>query len=223
MRHHKKTFENVYSEDVPKSSSRLKWENLAADGMELDEYISLFKGFLTDWYKDLFFQCVKLSWLRRRFVFCGKKTILPMYKNSLAANLAFLKLVRRYMGRDLQIITKTTVFQKLELYFDEFFPLFEEKNPFEDPDYYKFPYKNISIDFMMVVYRLDDRLELLKEADKKDMSFAVFLDYVINHVFSENELLGRCRYTLIPTSRTLLYIHDSDKATISIKNKKRTC
>lgn len=223
MRFHKKNYEDIYSKDLPKNPNFLRFEDLGAEGMELDDYISLFKSFLTDCYLDLFFKCVKLSWLRRKFIFRGKKNILPMYKNAYAANSVFVKLLRRHVGKDLQVMTRNNMFQKLELYFDELFPRFEEENPFENPDYYKFPYKNISIDFMMVVYNMDERLELLEEADKQKMTFAVFLDYVINHALSENDFLGRAKYDCSPGAswKTFLCIKNNDRQAQSKKGQKR--
>ena len=117
-----------------------------------------------------------------------------MAKNSPGLSIAFVKFLRRNVGNDIQILTRGNFFTKLELYFDDFFPGFDESNPWENPDYYKFPFKNISIDFLMVVYQLDDRMELLKIADEGKMSYAIFVDYVINHIFSENETLKRNRY-----------------------------
>jgi hypothetical protein len=196
MKNYNKTYENVFSTDREKSSGRLYPDKITVGDMELDKYILTFKDFMKDFYLDMFNGCVKLSWLRRKFSYYGKKTILPMNKNSLLVNIAFVKFLRRMVGNDIQILTRGKFFTKLELYFDELFSGFEEGNPFENPDYYKFPFENISIDFLIAVYQLDDRIELLKKADKDKMSYAVFLDYVINHVYSINEEIGRDRYQL---------------------------
>jgi hypothetical protein len=65
--------------------------------------------------------------------------------------------------------------------------LFDVDSPFENPDYYKFPYKNISPDFLILVWRMKERLALLKIADEKKMTYAVFMDYVINYIYCYNE------------------------------------
>ena len=197
MNQHNKTYENIFSEDHPGNKTRLKVENLSSEGMELNEYLLLSRGFLTDMYSDLFLNCVKLSWLRRKFIFYNNKTILPMQRNAISLNNAFTKFLRRNIGHDIQIITKGKFFTKIELYYlDKFFPNFEEENPFTNPEYYKFPYKNISMEFLTVVYQIDDRFELLKEADRKNMSYAVFLDYILNHTLCENDSLGYRKYEL---------------------------
>lgn len=221
MNHHNKTYENVFSEDIPNSKSRLQVDNISAVGMELNQYRSLTHNFLRDMYSDLFLNCVKLSWLRRKFVFYGAKTIIPMQRNSRVLANAFTKFLRRNIGNDIQIITKGRFLNKLELYyFDQLFPGFEDEDPFTNPDFYAFPYKNLSMEFLLVVYQLDDRFELLEEADKRNMSFAVFLDYVLNHTLSENEELGYNRYELTQGSdrRAPYYVKDNNKI---LKNKKK--
>ncbi|MFA5696172.1 MAG: hypothetical protein WC917_01765 [Bacilli bacterium] len=172
-------------------------------------------------YSDLFLNCVKLSWLRRKFVFYGAKTVIPIQKNSRVLANAFTKFLRRNIGNDIQILTKSRFFNKLELYyFDQLFPGFEDEDPFTNPSYFAFPYKNISMEFLFVVYQLEDRFELLEEADKRNMSFAVFLDYVLNHTLSENEELGYNRYELTQWSdrRSPYYVKDNNKI---LKNKKK--
>lgn len=221
MKHHNKTYENVFSTDVPKSKSRLIVENISAVDMELNEYRSLTHNFLKDMYSNLFLNCVKLAWLRRKFVFYGSKVIIPMYKNSRVLNNAFTKFLRRNIGNDIQIITKGKFFNKLDMYyFEQLFPGFEDENPFINPDFYKFPYKNISMEFLTVVYQMEDRFEILEEADKKNMSYAVFLDYILNHTLSENEDLGYNRYELTQSKdrRSPYYIKDNGKL---LKTKKK--
>ena len=220
MQHHNKTYENVFSEDVPNSSARLQVDNISVVGMELNKYRTLSHNFFTSMYSDLFSNCVKLSWLRRRFVFYGSKTIIPMNRNSRVLTNAFTKFLRRNIGNDIQVITKSRYFTKLEMYyFDKFFPSFEEEDPFINPELYKFPYKNISMEFLLVVYQLEERFELLEEADKRNMSYAVFLDYILNHILTENEIMGYNRYELTQgrDRKSPYYVRDNKR----LKTKKK--
>lgn len=223
MKHHKKTYENVYSIDREDSKIKLNLDEISVYAMEPNEYNELFKSFLTDFYSGLFLNCIKLSWLRRKFSYYGRKTILPMQKNSILLNSSFVKLMRRHIGNDIQIITKSKFFAKLEMYFDDLFPEFELWNPFESPEYYEFPYKNISLEYLLVVYQMDDRLEMLKYADDQHMTYAVFLDWVINHAYSENDSLGRTRYEIKQNqARTdTFHVKDTDKKLKAQKGKKR--
>jgi len=224
MQTHSKTYEDVFSSDRVKSRTKLNLDKISTGEMELNEYVSQFQEFLTNFYLSLFLGCVKLSWLRRKFSYYGRKTVLPMQKNSRILNTAFVKLLRRNVGKDIQIITRGKFFAKLELYFDEFFPDFESENPFENPDYYIFPFKNISMDYLMVVYQLDDRIGLLQKADDGKMSYATFMDYVINYVYTENEILGRDRYEIRHNQDRNFPFHvkDSDKDLQAKRGKKRT-
>jgi hypothetical protein len=224
MKQHKKTYEDVFSQDGEGSRQKLSLEKVSVGSdLGVDEYIGLFKNFLTDFYSSLFDGFVRISWLRRRFSYCGLKTRLPMYKNALVLNLAFVKFLRRIIGKDMQIITRGKSFSKIETYFEEMFPGFMEGNPFENPEYYKFPFKNITLDYLIVAQQLDDRMELLKRADKEAMTYAVFVDYVINHVSSENEELGYMRYLIKHKQDTNFpfYIRDTEKDLQVKKGKKR--
>lgn len=212
MKHYPQTFEQVFSIDKASSKTKLNLDQVAVGEMELNKYISIFQDFLGDAYNNLFSYVVKISWLRRKFSYYGKKTILPMNKNSLLSGLAFTKLLRRNVGKDLQVITKSKFFSKIESYLEELFPGFMDGDPFKTPGYYKFPYKNISMEYMIVVYQIKERLELLDEADKRKMPFAIFLDYVINYVYSENQRLGKDKYQVRHNiDRDLpFYIRDTD-------------
>lgn len=219
---YRKTYENVFSEDKPEISTRLFIDKVSVDGMEVDEYTKLFKKFLNNFYTQLFDGFVRLSWLRRKFKYYNRKFVLPMTKNSRIHNAAFVKFLRRNIGKDMQIITRGKVFSKIEDYFEGFFPGFMDGNPFENPEYYKFPFKNITLEYLVVVHQVDDRIEILKHADEQNMSFATFCDYAINHIYSYNYENGRDRYQ-IRFNIDLNYpfhIRDTDKLAKRLKKKK---
>lgn len=223
MKHHKKTYENVFSQDKKSSNSQFKIEKVSVGELDVDNYIGIFKDFLNDFFVSMFDGYVRLSWLRRKFSYCNLKTILPMYHTAPVLNLAFVKMLRRVIGKDIQIVTRGKSFSKIETYFEDLFPGFMDGNPFENPEYYKFPYKNITLDFLMVVHEMDDRLDLLKIADESDMTFAVFQDYVINHAYSENEILGYDKYFIRHNydPHFPFYVRDVDKSKKIKKGKKR--
>lgn len=217
MKQYNKTYEDVFSTDRLKGRSgrKLNLDQITVgDDINLDEYISLFSSFLVDSYIKLFDISVRFEWLRRRFSYYGEKASPGMTRNSPIFCIAFTKLVRRAVGRDAQVLTRSKFFQNLISYLDVFFPEFASGNPFKDPESYKFPFKNISIDFLSVVHQLDDRIDLLTLADERKMNYAMFLDYVINHVLSVNEEIGRERYRLKQNRWNhyhLIYVEDVDK------------
>ena len=224
MQHHNKQYENIFSVDRKGTNTTIKPEKVGVDGMDIKEYTDTFKIFLEDFYEDLFLKLVKLSWLRRKFKYAGMKFNVPVYASPRSLNGMFVKFLRRNIGHDIQILTKGYLFSKLEsYYFDQLFPGFMDGNPFENPDYYKFPYDNISLEYLTLVYQLDDRFELLEEADKQKMSYAVFLDYVMNHTLCENEILKRDRYSFFQGNNRAqpYFFRDSDKHFRPLKGEKR--
>ena len=91
MQLNNKTYEDVFSTDHPKSRIKLNLNEISTVGMELDEYTSLFKNFLTEFYREQFIGCVRLSWLRRKFTYYGLKTKLPIeYSHPSDSNPLFL-------------------------------------------------------------------------------------------------------------------------------------
>lgn len=190
-----KTHEDIFSSD--KKNHSLVLDAISIDGMEMDEYISFFKNFLRDSYNSKFFDtCVKFAWLRRKFVYFRKKAYPQIKNNSVFFHGAFIKFMRRNVGINPQEITRSNFNRILEPYFDIFFPGFDEGNPFENPEFYEFPFKNISIDFLGIVRYLDEKMELLKLAEERKMSYATFGDYVINYVLSVNESLPKPKYEI---------------------------
>lgn len=224
MKHHRKQYEDVFSSDRPETINKLDISKVKIEGMTTGEYELLFKNFLKEFYLDLFNNSVKLVWLRKKFTCNGHVSKRPFYKTVRFLQGQFTKYIRRTIGNDIQIITKGPFLSKLETYyFDDFFPGFDEGNPFENPEYYKFPYKNITMEFLPVVYQLDDRFDLLNEADDKKMNYAVFLDYVLNHTLCENDDLGRSRYFLTQSKSRMFpyFFRDSDKEFYPKKGSKR--
>ena len=136
-----------------------------------------------------------------------------MQKNSWKLGDAFLKLMRRSVGKDPQAITRGSDFGRIESYFDELYPEFLERDPFQEPEYYKFPYQNISMDFLLVVYQMDNRLELLKDADERNLPIAKFMDKVDEYVMAENVKLPISRYLVKHTtdSHFPFYVVDLNK------------
>ena len=224
MQNHHKQYEDLFTIDCKGNLTPLGMEKVSIEGMNFNQYISLFGNLLNEFYSDLFLNCVKIAWLRRKFKYKGKKIKFPIYNNSLYIQSVFVKLLRRFVGHDIQILTKGPFYSKLEShYFDKLFPGFEEGNPFTNPDYYKLPYKNITLEYLTVVYQLDDRFDLLKEADEKKMSFSTFLDYVLNYTFCENERLGFERYRLYQDIGRVrpYFVKDFTKNFTAKKGKKR--
>jgi hypothetical protein len=93
------------------------------------------------------------------------------------------------------MFTTTFFFNKIITYFDDFFPDFDEHNPFEEPEYFKYPYEYVSTAHLVLVYQMDERMDLLKKAEEEKMTYYEFLDFVLNYTLCVNDDLGKTVYT----------------------------
>ena len=202
MKLYPKEFEEVFSSDRRR---KLNFSAISAVGMDIDKYTECFQGVLTDFYANLFDHCLKIAWMRRKFKYKDRKLSFPMGKNAYYGNLVFIKFLRRVIGHDIQVLTKARFFSRLESYFEELFPGFEEGDPFGNSEYYEFPFENITMEFLMPVYQMDERISLLKEADKQKMGYARFLDFVINHALSVNQETKKSKYEINHTGRDFTF------------------
>lgn len=207
MKIYPKTFESVFSEDTRK---KFDFSKVSTKDIDIDKYIKDFSGLLKGFSYNLFDFYVKVIWLKKKFCYQDKQISID---GSTGGNVdyAFTRFLRRIVGGDIQFLTKDFLYTKVISYFKDFFPGFDDGNPFENIEFYKFPFKNITMDFLAVVYQMEDRIELLKYAEEQKMTYATFLDFVINQIYSINEELGRDKYLFIITRRCQNYIKNTDK------------
>lgn len=218
MKIYPKTFENVFSED---NTRKFDFSKISIKDSGVDEYVILFKDFLKNFSNNLFDFYVKVTWLKKRFSYDGRG-IDTMNFTGGGLDVIFSRFLRRIVGSDTTFFTRDFLYPKVNSYFKDFFKDFNEGNPFDNPDYYKFPFKNITIEFLAVVYQMDDRIELLRVADKEKMSYAKFIDFIINQIYSINEELERNKYIFIVSKRCQNYVKDTDKnLSFAKKNKKK--
>lgn len=207
MKHYPKTFENVFTKDNSRIID-IKKVSLRS-GVSVSEYVKSIDLFLTQTSSCLFDVCVRFEWLRRQMRYNGRPQ--RHTQNGYRPDKVFSFLARGLTGKDFRYFTKLSFYGKVASYLDQLFFEFDNGNPFTNPDSYKNPFKHITIDFMTVVYQLEDRMDLLKEAEKNKMKFDEFLDYVINHVYSINEELKKDKYSIIIYNKGTPYINNNYK------------
>lgn len=183
MKNYKKTYESIFT-----SSRSLKKCNINKVSTDInlsgDEYRKLMRKTIISFHKDIFNNLVKLFWLNRRFVYNGKPRC-KKRRNGHILDTAFGVFMRKYVGLDNRMISKNKIYTKIETYLDDFFKDFDARDPFKEK--MEFPYKHITLDYLIVVYQMPERLELLKYAEDNNLSYIEFLDYVINYVYNYNE------------------------------------
>jgi hypothetical protein len=109
-----------------------------------------------------------------------------------------------YVGVGRSYIIPPSISSKVVSYFPDFFPDFSREDPIKNPDKYKFPYDYLTIDFLMAVYQMEERLILLDMAEREKMSYAKFIDYVINYISCYNDEHGDC--FIMSTSMNPLHV-----------------
>jgi len=199
-----KTFEDAFSSG-PAQRKCLVENVLIRDFYSNKDYVEFANKELRKMYEQEWMTIVKSSWLFSKFTYKGKRRI-KMFGNSQNHDAAFSIFHRQYVGIDIRLITRSPIFNKIYVYFKDFFPEFDKHNPFEEPEYYKFPYKNITLDFLPTIYQMPEKLEILAYVDEQKMSYNVFLDFLLNYCHSYNEEHGDEIYMLSLASDALPYV-----------------
>ncbi len=215
MKNYPKTYEDVFSAR-PKQENRglkkCKIELVSTDDkFTTDEYVSLMRKTVDKFEIDLFDNLVRVIWLMRRFCYKGRNRSKARF-NGFELDAAFGVFMRHHVGVEHRIVTRNQVSYRIISYFDEFFPDFNVLNPFENSDDFKFPYKNIGLGFLSLVYKMHERIELLKYAEENNLKYTEFSDYVLNYVENYNAEKGSDYY--------IFYIHCNNIPYVGF-NKKR--
>ena len=203
---YQKQYEDVFTSD--RSSRSLNPAKLSFGNLDVDTYSRYFNNALSSGMLSLYNTFIQLIWLGRMFEYDTRR--IKYRRKGFIQDKALSRFSRAYTGMDMRIFTRDFAFGKIESYVDEMFPSFDDGNPFENPGSYKLPYKRIGIDYMTVVYQMDERMELLELADKKEMSYNEFLDFVINQVYSTNEDVGRNKYDFVMSKICPPYVRNND-------------
>jgi len=187
MENFPKEYEDVFSSEKTLRKCDLNLVSTGEHDISQQNYVMMFSEAVKDYQKYLFDHLVKLIWLMRQFHYRGKRRSVDSL-NGMHLDGAFGVFMRFHVGYDAKIITRNDVHNKIAGYFDDFFPDFDINNPFESK--YEYPYDHVSFEFLWFVHAMPERLELLAEAEKKKMTYSVFLDYVINYISVYNERNG---------------------------------
>jgi hypothetical protein len=139
-------------------------------------------------WKDTFNNLVKIKWLMNRFVYDGN------HRTNRKAGFWYSRALSKYMkyvvGIDNRMPFKGFVNAAIVDFLEDLFPDFHNRSPFEDPEYYRFPYKNLYPHWMAIVRRVDERLELLDCLNKKKLTYPEYLDYLLNWCLCYNDEFG---------------------------------
>lgn len=215
MKEYPKVYEDFYSKE--KKDKFLDIDAVTTDiGLDAHEYAKLLKKELKKSEEKIFDALVKYHWLVARFHYLGRKRKYA-WANGYFLDTAFGMFFKNYANCNKDIFSNHKFF-KISSYFNEMFPHFHVYSPIDNPEKYKYPFKNIGLSYLLVINQMDDRMDLLKKADKEKMTYHDFVNYVMNHALCINDELGREKYGIGCNDDHTMFIRNND---ISLKEKKR--
>lgn len=180
-----RVFEKIYTKSLSdprwiKEREGLKFKDI---GKSLLDY--RFKKLASEEAESIWKNVIRYFWLsskisKRQLI--GKNVPRITTVNHLIENSSPISLRRTILFPDL--LRKAVEKKAPEMIFD-----FLEHDPWEEEEYFKFPYEHIGPLFLIPVYELDIRVSkfLLDRAEKNKMYFAEYLDFVANFAFCYNQ------------------------------------
>lgn len=154
----------------------------------LDEYIELLNENSIEMERVTFKLLVKMWWLLMRFCYNGRHRD-KMSINGPSIDRAFAYFMRRHAGIETKVFFGgKSPLPDLATYMNDFFPNFNEGNPFIEN--YEYPFKYMTFGCLLLVRKMDERMDLLNYGEKKKMKYGDFIDYVINYTACYNEEHG---------------------------------
>jgi len=180
MKIYKKEYENVFIRDLEKRCNVNKISTFQNNPKNLDKYVRLYQETFRAMHEEIFDNLVKLDWLNRRFVYNGNR-VMGKGRNGTTVDRAKSLFVRNYVGYDPKFIfMANSPLLCISRYFNDFFPNFLDGNPFEEE--YKYPYKYMGLEALVVVGQMSERIDLLEYGESKKMGLEKFKDFVINYI-----------------------------------------
>lgn len=189
-----KVYQKV-NEDISKEPTPGFLNSIGTVYNSMPELVSLTREFYREAYSALYLILVKQAWIERQITF-GNHRRLKRSGNGFGIDKAYNFFIQNLVGISQKPITTGVVLVCVPTYFKDFYPNFDDINPFENPDYYRWPYEHITIDFLYVVYEHHERIEMLKYADEKKMTIMEFTNFAYNQADCYNQEVGRNVYEI---------------------------
>ena len=203
MKKYEKVYEDVFT--AKRILKNIEIHRATNDlGLSMEEFAEAVYETWRETSRHLWEDSVRIEWLTRQFKYKVKKQsgvrhtkVKRKRANGNRATIQWGIFYKNFAGVDISVIRKTFFSHAIGIYIKDLYQDFEKKNPFSNPDYFKYPFEHVTLDHMILVYQMEDKMELLQEAENNKMTFAAFADYVINFVGCHNEELGKEQYKLI--------------------------
>lgn len=204
MKHYPKVNEDV--NDLTWLSKREG--SIEAQEGSLDGLISDIRTFYRESHQHIFNMVVRQVWFEQQVVVHGARRT-RRSGNGIISDIAFGKFTKMGVGISHRVLTTYFCFTPIATYLADFFPEFLFHNPKDNPEKYEFPYKHVTLDHLVFVYQMDQRLELLEEAEKRKMNYAEFVNWVYNWALCYNADVRKEVYELIGGHLNWTYIRNN--------------
>lgn len=166
-------------------------------------YRDYWRKTLDSFYGSIFDHLVKVAWLVRRFCYRGYRRRRSNL-NGVELDRAFGVYIRNFVGYDNRFFMRTQLFfPKVMSYLDDFYPNFDQLNPFIVK--LEYPYQHMTLDCLITVANMPERMSLLAQGEAEKMTYMEFMDYIINYVNCYNEDNGET-YIFVLSHRVMPYV-----------------
>ncbi len=183
-----KEYEDIYTAQRTLKKCDINKVSTGEEEISTDEYTMMMKDHMESFHKIIWDNLVKSYWLMRKFHYGGKRRRVGSTGEGITLDGSYAVFTRFFVGYDYGVMTSVPFFGKIASYFDDYFPDFDQSNPFEEK--YEYPFNYVTLDFLYLVNRMPERLELLEKAEEKKLTFSPFIDYVLNYISVYNERYG---------------------------------
>jgi hypothetical protein len=184
FKNYPREYEYVFS-DEQKNKKKCSFEKISIyGGGDVALYKKEFNEELLSFYRDIFDHLLKIIWLSRRFCYNGVRRE-KHWGSGVQLDAAFSVFAREHLNYGSKVLFGlNSQFTKISTYIEDFYPDFNTNNPFESK--FEYPFQYMLLPHLLVVYQMPERMDLLKEGEKKKMSLSKFMDYVVNYISCYN-------------------------------------
>lgn len=203
MKQYPKTYEDLYRQKEEVKLSRIE----AYDG-DTPGLVEKFREFFSVSFKDLFEMAFIYLWLEKQITYNGERRI-RRWGNGNVPDQTFGRFMAQEIGSDQAMLTRSKWFHVATYFVAEYFPDFLEHNPEDEPEYFKWPYEHVTLDFYAYIYQVENSRELMDYAEEQEMRWHDFKNWVNNYVLSYNEEQGKQIYSIGRSRDGIAYIKNA--------------
>lgn len=189
----------INSEDLSVKGYEKFFRNRMPKGMTLDKIklkgefsVEEISNNYHEWMKSLqrsfFTMLMRAEWLDRHIVYQGQGKKLSRKSQGYNFNIACKQFWSEFIGFNHSVFV-SPFNRAIMSYLDDFFPSYEEINPL---DYdFPYPFEYMRLECLYLVHKLPERMELLREGERKQMNVLEFDDFVAAYMTEKYHETGK--------------------------------